>query len=545
MAKLVLVTLGLVVLFHLGASGQVDTLQLQELRSIQCPENIFAIFNEDINNDGIDELIVTGIYHIYVYNAFSGDLYWTSPSISDAFEAQIEFHDVNNDTIPEIAYLAPGSYLNIFDAMHDRLIWSSPHSASSYGIADRNSDGNQDIFLTGKIPDSQFSFDSAYIDVFDGPNFQFVIRDTFEFDWYIEHAGVSEYPGRIVLADLSGNQGIERKLIAYVNMRMYRTGFDGENYHEEYRYGGIAKIIDPFTFENEIGTDSMDMLIGDPLVINNNGQSYLYSYTYGHYEYCLNGILRFGSANYQIKCLSASGLVSSIPVWSYNEVGPLPKWSGAIIGDFDTSNEGYELCYGVQDSLKMFSYPDMTPLRSIRADSIAYSAINQYHSAQLFNGPQILCKRPLVAFDGTTGTLSAIFPYDTIQPAMIYDLNNDGEDELIAFSVNTIHIYHAEIAPVGIGDNSRSLPLSFHLSSAYPNPFNAQTTIKYSLPKSADVSIEIYDILGRKVETLVSERQSAGEHSIIWNAKEATSGVYFYRIKAGEYSDIKRCVLLK
>ena len=442
MAKLVL-SLGLAVLLHLVTLAQVDTLQLEELRSIQCPENISAIFNEDINNDGIDELIVRGIYHIYVYNAFSGDLYWTSPSISDAFEAQIEFHDVNNDTIPEIAYLAPGSYLNIFDAMHDRLIWSSPHSASSYGIGDRNSDGNQDIFLTGKIPDSQFSFDSAYIDVFDGPNFQFVIRDTFEFNWYPEHAGVSEYPGRIVLADLSGNQGIERKLIAYVNMRMYRTGFDGENYHEWYRYGGIAEIIDPVTFENEIGTDSMEMLIGDPLVINNNGQSYLYSYTYGHYEYYLNGFLDSGSAIYQIKCLSASGLVSSIPVWSYSQRRPLPKWSGAIIGDFDISNEGYELCYAAQDSLKMFSYPDMTPLWSTRVDSSAYSAVNQFHSNLLFNSPQILCSRPLKAFEGTTGILSAVFPIDSLRPALVYDLDNDGQDEIISYNQSNLNVYHA------------------------------------------------------------------------------------------------------
>ena len=88
-------------------------------------------------------------------------------------------------------------------------------------------------------------------------------------------------------------------------------------------------------------------------------------------------------------------------------------------------------------------------------------------------------------------------------------------------------------------------PTAFSLSPNYPNPFNASTTIKYDLPEASDVSIEIFDILGRKVETLISGKQSAGSHSAVWNAENATSGVYFYKIKAGDYSDTKRCLLLK
>ena len=91
----------------------------------------------------------------------------------------------------------------------------------------------------------------------------------------------------------------------------------------------------------------------------------------------------------------------------------------------------------------------------------------------------------------------------------------------------------------------RPLPKEFFLSQNYPNPFNAATTIKYDLPKASDVSIDIFDILGRKVETLVSGKQSAGSHTVIWNASNATSGVYFYKIQAGDYSDTKRCLLLK
>jgi hypothetical protein len=102
-----------------------------------------------------------------------------------------------------------------------------------------------------------------------------------------------------------------------------------------------------------------------------------------------------------------------------------------------------------------------------------------------------------------------------------------------------------QIMPTGIDDRrANNIPSRLSIS-AYPNPFNAQTTIKYDLSKASDVSIDIYDILGRKVRTLVSGMQSAGEHSVIWEAKDATSGVYFYRIKTWEYSGAKRCLLLK
>jgi uncharacterized protein (TIGR02145 family) len=94
------------------------------------------------------------------------------------------------------------------------------------------------------------------------------------------------------------------------------------------------------------------------------------------------------------------------------------------------------------------------------------------------------------------------------------------------------------------GGNS-NLPDEFRLIQNYPNPFNAQTIIRYTLPVASNVSIDIFDITGRKIETLLSEKQQVGAHSIIWNAKDRASGVYFYRIEAGEYSKAEKCILLK
>ncbi len=99
---------------------------------------------------------------------------------------------------------------------------------------------------------------------------------------------------------------------------------------------------------------------------------------------------------------------------------------------------------------------------------------------------------------------------------------------------------------VGIGDDKEpEVPIRFGLSQNYPNPFNAVTVIRYSLPKPSDVIITIYDILGRKVETLFDAEQPAGYHQIIWDASDHPSGMYFYRIQAGDFHESRSCLLLK
>ena len=89
------------------------------------------------------------------------------------------------------------------------------------------------------------------------------------------------------------------------------------------------------------------------------------------------------------------------------------------------------------------------------------------------------------------------------------------------------------------------IPTSYSLAQNYPNPFNASTTINYSIPNQGYVTIDIYDIMGRKIESLVSSDQNAGNHSVVWNAGNVASGVYLYRINAGNYSETRRCNLIK
>ncbi len=99
--------------------------------------------------------------------------------------------------------------------------------------------------------------------------------------------------------------------------------------------------------------------------------------------------------------------------------------------------------------------------------------------------------------------------------------------------------------PAGIDDNEvTTLPTQYDLS-AYPNPFNATTSISFTLIQPSQVTLDIYDILGRRAESLVDWYLPAGNHSVLWQAGEMPSGIYFYRLAAGDYQDSRKITLLK
>ena len=92
---------------------------------------------------------------------------------------------------------------------------------------------------------------------------------------------------------------------------------------------------------------------------------------------------------------------------------------------------------------------------------------------------------------------------------------------------------------------SESIFRDYFLEDNYPNPFNPSTVIRYKLPATALVRLKVYDVLGRAVATLVNKRQSPGTYSVVFNAADLPSGVYFYRLEAGVFIETKRLTLLK
>jgi hypothetical protein len=100
------------------------------------------------------------------------------------------------------------------------------------------------------------------------------------------------------------------------------------------------------------------------------------------------------------------------------------------------------------------------------------------------------------------------------------------------------------LSPIGILNNQNLLK-DYRLTQNYPNPFNPNTTIEYNIVKQGHVSLKIYDVLGREVASLVNEVQNAGAKSVDFNAANLSSGVYFYTLKSGDFTDTKTMVLVK
>lgn len=92
---------------------------------------------------------------------------------------------------------------------------------------------------------------------------------------------------------------------------------------------------------------------------------------------------------------------------------------------------------------------------------------------------------------------------------------------------------------------SAELPQVFSLSQNYPNPFNPITEIRYTLPRECWVKLEVYNILGQKVATLVDGEQKAGYQTAKWGASSFSSGIYFYRLRAGNFVQTRKMILLK
>ena len=113
----------------------------------------------------------------------------------------------------------------------------------------------------------------------------------------------------------------------------------------------------------------------------------------------------------------------------------------------------------------------------------------------------------------------------------------------------TIALLKAAIEEMGgtvdVEFENNNTPSTYSLTQNYPNPFNPTTTISFSLPEQSNVKIVIYDALGNQVDVITDEVKSAGTHSVNWNAVNFASGIYFYKIEAGNFVQARKMILMK
>jgi photosystem II stability/assembly factor-like uncharacterized protein len=121
-----------------------------------------------------------------------------------------------------------------------------------------------------------------------------------------------------------------------------------------------------------------------------------------------------------------------------------------------------------------------------------------------------------------------------------------GDTNILYFAHSSKSVWTIQRIATGIyNEDAGILPENINLLQNYPNPFNASTIITYTLPQPGLISLDIYNLLGRKVESLFDGIQPSGEHSLIWNAEGLPSGVYFYKLTAGDFSETRKMILVR
>ena len=158
---------------------------------------------------------------------------------------------------------------------------------------------------------------------------------------------------------------------------------------------------------------------------------------------------------------------------------------------------------------------------------------------------------------GSEGVIEVMNPGEPLE--VEFNVRDGEKWELVNKESDTSFILHGKgnIANPGEGDSfilqkidGTIISDSFILHSAYPNPFNPVTTLRYDLPEESQVTLIIYDLMGGEISTLVNTTQKGGYKSVIWNGtdtfgKPVSAGVYLYQIQAGNFVQVKKMLMLK
>jgi hypothetical protein len=151
--------------------------------------------------------------------------------------------------------------------------------------------------------------------------------------------------------------------------------------------------------------------------------------------------------------------------------------------------------------------------------------------------------------------LKGVLDANSFFPQKAIDVGDQDGDGINDFAVNSsawredrlgyVIIMRGSNIPVSVEEEESNELKGFELHQNYPNPFNPTTTIKYDVARPGMVELIIFDMLGRKVKSLVSEQQNAGSYNVVFDASQLASGVYFYKLSANDYVETKKMVFLK
>ncbi|NUN70542.1 MAG: T9SS type A sorting domain-containing protein [Bacteroidetes bacterium] len=152
----------------------------------------------------------------------------------------------------------------------------------------------------------------------------------------------------------------------------------------------------------------------------------------------------------------------------------------------------------------------------------------------------------LIAGDGGKGGIGTLFIGPDGKKGYSFNLSNNSNIRLFqSIYLDPFHIDSTSEILTSVLQNDNYQIIDYYLDQNYPNPFNPRTTIRFTIPQEGLVILEVYDLLGNRIKSLISELKMAGKYSVVWNAQDLSSGVYIYRLSTSNFVKSRKLLLLK
>ncbi len=524
--------------------AQVDTLVLAEISSIPVSEGFNRIYIEDFDGDSLKDIVLCSENHIFFYNASGNYPVWTSPVLN--YPQNLLFADMDNDSKLDISCFA-GQNIYIFNPHIDNLIWTSPSVDANYKcytIGDRNGDGWGDIVVVSKEPFTRYgnydNSDTVWIETYNGASFDppvtyikrlanYYYQNPFS-EWITEYY---QEPYEVFLNKFSNDPDDISIFLSVAR--------------EDYQHvGGVGtRINDGVVYAYRGGDLGLRYTLGggkiyfrDSIILNDSTFIYAIGSSRGiDYPWAIPY-----RSDYSFVIAADTGRQIGT-LWEVQQFDD-SDLKGPIMDDFKPTRPGMEICYCLNDYLSLCGIGGGSQVWQRHIDRLN-TIISKYESS-LFTRPQIACQvgpyGEVRFIDGSNGQQTASVTSSEAWITAISDYNNDGDDELFAIEGATLLIYGLQ--RTGISDEVNP-PENHQLLSSFPNPFNSQTRFYYNISEPGAVSLTIYNIMGERAAVLFDGIQQAGEHSVVWDAGNLSSGVYFARLDSGRNSNTLKIVLLK
>ena len=247
--------------------------------------------------------------------------------------------------------------------------------------------------------------------------------------------------------------------------------------------------------------------------------------------------------------LSVSAFPDSIPVPGImNFFRSLENWYNIYRFAQAVNTEYIVLTKDTTFAFDTLVIPVRVKIKAKRYNDEVVSTINGNYTAKKFSTILGLYYRflifeiPLIERPDTTWYAENVWMVKQVNPSIRVNLTSLG------FPINFLfpgNMYELANPSIGINHVSSEVPDKFELGQNYPNPFNPSTMIEFAIPTSENVTLELYDISGRKAAELFNGRLNPGKYKYEFNAGKLSSGTYFYRMRAGKYSETRKMVVVK